>query len=82
MELGSSVAEVARACEVNPNVLHRGRRELREYGANASAGTGAWRKDASPTWNVKSAAARWRSIILGRCLQLIEEQRKRSFRPG
>ena len=32
LELGASMAEVARACEVNPNVLHRWRRELREYG--------------------------------------------------
>ena len=34
LELGASVAEVSRACEVNPNVLHRWRRELREFGAN------------------------------------------------
>src|SRR5215469_7858769 len=33
LELGASVAEVARACEVNGNVLHRWRRELREFGA-------------------------------------------------
>jgi len=30
LELGASVAEVSRVCEVNPNVLHRWRRELRE----------------------------------------------------
>ena len=30
LELGASVAEVARASEVNPNVLHRWRRELAE----------------------------------------------------
>jgi transposase len=30
LELGASVGEVARACEVNPNVLHRWRREVRE----------------------------------------------------
>ncbi len=35
LELGSSVAEAARACEVNPNVLYRWRRELREYAAKA-----------------------------------------------
>jgi len=28
LEWGASIAEVARACEVNPNVLHRWRREL------------------------------------------------------
>ena len=27
LELGASLAEVARACEVNPNLLHRWRRE-------------------------------------------------------
>ena len=32
LELGASIAEVARACEVNPNVLHRWKRELRDYG--------------------------------------------------
>jgi transposase-like protein len=31
LELGASVAEVSRACAVNPNVLHRWRRELREF---------------------------------------------------
>jgi transposase len=29
LETGASMAEVARACEVNPNVLHRWRREFR-----------------------------------------------------
>ena len=38
LELGASLAEVARACEVNPNVLHRWRRELPDYGAKAFAG--------------------------------------------
>ncbi len=27
LELGASITEVARACEVNPNILHRWRRE-------------------------------------------------------
>ena len=30
LETGASVAEVARAFEVNPNVLHRWRREFRQ----------------------------------------------------
>jgi transposase-like protein len=30
LETGASMAEVARACEVNPNVLHRWRREFRD----------------------------------------------------
>ena len=31
LEKGLSVAEVARAFEVNPNVLHRWRREFRQW---------------------------------------------------
>ena len=32
VELGGSVAEVARGCEVSPNVLHRWRRRAAEIG--------------------------------------------------
>jgi Transposase len=51
LELGASVGEVARACEVNPNVLHRWKRELRDHGVKALAA------------NVRWAAKRWRSIF-------------------
>ena len=37
LEMGASVAEVERAFEVNPNVLHRWRREFRE-GPDARCG--------------------------------------------
>ena len=40
LELEASVAEVARACEVNPNVLYRWRRELPKYAAKAFPGEG------------------------------------------
>ena len=40
LEQGVSLGEVARALEVNPNVLHRWRRELREYGGKAFVGNG------------------------------------------
>ena len=40
LELGASLAEVARACEVDPNVFHRWRRELHEHGAKAFSGNG------------------------------------------
>ena len=40
LELGASLAEVARASEVNPNVLHRWKRELRDYGVKALPATG------------------------------------------
>ena len=38
LELGASVAEVARACKVNPNVLHRWRREVRDFCGKAFSG--------------------------------------------
>ncbi len=38
LETGTSVAEVARAFEINPNVLHRCRREFRQRPCNAFPG--------------------------------------------
>ena len=65
LELGASLAEVARACEVNPNVLHRWRRELRDYGIKAFTGNGQHRvrRAGSLNWNAKWAARLWRSIF-------------------
>ena len=40
MEAGATAAEVARAFEVNPTVLHRWRREFREGPGNAFPGVG------------------------------------------
>jgi transposase len=40
LEEGVSIAEVARALEVNPNVLHRWRREFRQGPGNAFPGHG------------------------------------------
>src|ERR1700686_5877465 len=40
LEMGSSAAEVARAFEINPNVLHRWRKEFRHGPGNAFPGTG------------------------------------------
>src|SRR5215471_14413981 len=45
LDAGSSVAEVARAFEVNPNVLHRWRKEFRHGPANAFPGVGKRRWD-------------------------------------
>jgi transposase-like protein len=44
-EKGSSVAEVSRAFEVNPNVLHRWRREFRQGPGNVFPGAGKPRWD-------------------------------------
>ena len=67
LELGASVAEVARACEVNANVLHRWRRELREFGAKAFTGPGRNRADENRIagWSGKWDSKRWRSIFCG-----------------
>jgi hypothetical protein len=43
LERGSSIGEVARALEVNPNVLHRWRREIRQGPGNVFPGHGRQR---------------------------------------
>ena len=45
LEMGASVGEVARAFEVNPNVLHPWRREFRQGPGNAFPGLGKRRYD-------------------------------------
>jgi transposase len=76
--LGVSLAEVARACEVNANVLHRWRRELQEYGPKAFAGNGQRRVDESQVAELERKVGRQALEIdfLRRCLQHVEEQRK------
>jgi len=43
LEQGVSIAEAARALEVNPNVLHRWRREFRQGAGNVFPGNGKQR---------------------------------------
>ncbi len=77
LEQGVSVAEVARAMEVNPNTLHRWRRELRQGPGNTFPGNGKQR------WSEGRIAELERKIgqqtveidFLKGCLQRIEEQR-------
>jgi transposase-like protein len=78
LELGASIAEVARACEVNPNVLHRWRRELRAYGVKAFAGNGKTRAEENHVAELERKVGRQALEIdfLRRCLQHVEEQRK------
>jgi hypothetical protein len=60
LELGASVAEVARACEVNPNVLHRGRRELADALASIECFSLVCCRDhfaVSPAWRGFTAEA-------------------------
>lgn len=78
LELGASLAEVARNCEVNPNVLHRWKRELRELGAQAFAGQGKKSRDEGGVADLERKVGRQAMEIdfLKRCLQHVEEQRK------
>ena len=80
LELGASLAEVSRACEVSPNVLHRWRREVRETGRQAFPGPGR-KKEAAATQDVvelerKIGRQAMEIDFLRRCLQSVEEQRK------
>jgi transposase len=78
LELGASIAEVARACEVNANVLHRWRRELRDYGVRAFVGNGGSRREENVVSELERKVGRQALEIdfLRRCLQHVEEQRK------
>jgi transposase len=60
LEQGCRTAEVARALEVNPDVLHRWRREFRQGPGNAFRVTGrrAGRKAGSPSWSARSGSRR------------------------
>ncbi len=77
LEQGVSIAEVARGLEVNPNVLHRWRREFRAGSGNVFPGNGKQR------WGEGRIAELERKIgqqaleidFLKGCLQRIEEQR-------
>ena len=77
LEQGISIAEVARGLEVNPNVLHRWRREFRAGSGNVFPGNGKQR------WSEGRVAELERKIgqqaleidFLKGCLQRIEEQR-------
>ena len=77
MDAGASVAEVARAFEVNPNVLHRWRREFREGPGNAFPGLGKrrWEEGQVAELERKFGQQALEIDFLKRCLQRIEEQR-------
>ena len=78
LEQGVSITEAARALEVNPNVLHRWRREFRRGPGNAFPGNGKQR------WSEGRVAELERKVgqqaleidFLKGCLQHIEEQRR------
>jgi transposase-like protein len=77
LETGSSLGEVARAFEVNPNVLHRWRREFRQGPGNAFPGLGKARWDETQQAKLERKIGQQTLEIdfLKGCLQRIEEQR-------
>jgi len=76
--MGASVAEVARAFEVNPNVLHRWRREFRRGPGNAFPGLGKrrWEEGRVAQLERKIGQQALEIDFLKGCLQRIDEQRK------
>ena len=77
LETGASMAEVARACEVNPNVLHRWRREFREGVDRSFAGLGKRKADESQVAELETQdrPANPGDRFLKRVLQRVEEAR-------
>ena len=77
LEAGVSIGEAARALEVNPNVLHRWRREFRQGAGNVFPGNGKQR------WSEGRIAELERKVgqqaleidFLKGCLQRVEQQR-------
>lgn len=79
LDLGASLAEVARAGEVNPNLLHRWRKEVREHATKAFPGLGLKRAEEEHVAQLERKVGQQALEIdfLRRCLQHVEEQRKR-----
>ncbi len=78
LEMGASVAEVARVFEVNPNVLHRWRREFRQGPGNVFPGLGKrrWEEGRVAQLERKIGQQALEIDFLKGCLQRIDEQRK------
>ena len=77
LQSGQSIAEVARALEVNPSELHRWRRELEEHGERAFSGVGKKRGEESRVAELERKVGQQAMEIdfLRRALQNVEEQR-------
>ena len=74
---GASIAEVARAFEVDPNTLHRWKKEFREGSGNAFPGGGKRRWDETKVAQLERKVGQQALEIdfLKGCLQRLEEQR-------
>src|SRR6202161_1210169 len=77
LEQGVSIVEVARGLEVNPNVLHRWRREFRTGPGNVFPGRGKqrWAEGRIAELERKIGQQALEIDFLKGCLQRIEEQR-------
>ncbi len=77
LETGASMAEVARACEVNPNVRHRWRREFGDGVDRAFPGLGRRKADESQLAELERKIGQPTLEIdfLKRVLQRVEEAR-------
>ncbi len=77
LEAGSSMAEVARAFEINPNLLHRWRKEYRHGAGNAFPGVGKRRWDETKVAQLERKVGQQAVEIdfSKGCLQKLEEQR-------
>ena len=78
LEMGASVAEVARAFEVSPNLLHRWRQEFRQGPGNAFPGLGKrrWEEGRVAQLERKIGQQALEIDFLKGCLQRIDEQRR------
>src|SRR5258708_17798890 len=77
LEQGVAIGEAARALEVNPNGLHRWRREFRTGPGNAFPGNGKqrWAEGRVAELERKVGQQALEIDFLKGCLQRIEEQR-------
>jgi len=84
LEAGSSAAEVARAFEINANVLHRWRKEFRHGPGNAFPGPGKrrWEETRVAQLERKVGQQALEIDFFKGCLQRIEEQRLLQALPG
>ena len=77
LDAGSSTAEVARAFEINANLLHRWRKEFQRGPANAFPEMGKWQWEETRVVQLERKVGQQALEIdfLKGCLQRIEEQR-------
>jgi transposase-like protein len=77
LDAGVSIAALARSCEINPNLLHRWRRDFQQSPEQAFPGLGKKRADESRVAELERKIGQQALEIdfLKRCLQRIEEQR-------